>query len=163
LHAAADLVVVDIFGGARIPAHVTSREFYTLAAQYLSPTGVMLVNVADGSGAAFARGQVATVADVLTDHSTRSSSYSGQRVAVLAESQVLKGRRYGNFVIVASAAPLPLEWMPRLMAGGPHPAAVVHGRELRNWVAGAPVVHDADAVASPPPSRSVFQVRGGGG
>ena len=151
LHAAADLVVVDIFGGARIPAHVTSREFYALAAQYLSPTGVMLVNVADGSGAAFARGQVATVSDVLGD------------VAVLAESQVLKGRRYGNFVIVASAAPLPLEWMPRLMAGGPHPAAVVHGRELRNWVAGAPVVHDADAVPSPPPSRSVFQVRGGGG
>jgi spermidine synthase len=151
LHGAADLVVVDIFGGARIPAHVTSREFYELVARYLSPAGVMLVNVADGSGAAFARGQVATVGDVLAD------------VAVLAESQVLKGRRYGNFVIVASASPLPLEWMPRLMAGGPHPAAVVHGRELRNWLAGAPVVHDADAVPSPPPSRSVFQLRGGGG
>ena len=163
LRGAADLVVVDIFGGARIPAHVTSHEFYALVAQYLSPTGVMLVNVADGSGAAFARGQVATVSDVVGDPSTRSSSYSGQRVAVLAEAQVLKGRRYGNFVIVASASPLPLEWMPRLMAGGPHPGAMVHGRELRNWVAGAPVVHDEDAVASPPPSRSVFQVRGGGG
>jgi spermidine synthase len=151
LKGAADLVVVDIFGGARIPAHVTSREFYVLVADYLSSSGVMLVNVADGSGAAFARGQVATIADVLPD------------VAVLAEAQVLKGRRYGNFVIVASASALPLEWMPRLMAGGPHPAAVVHGRELRNWVAGAPVVHDADAVASPPPSRSVFQVRGGAG
>jgi spermidine synthase len=151
LKGAADLVVVDIFGGARIPAHVTSREFYALVAEYLSSSGVMLVNVADGSGAAFARGQVATIADVLPD------------VAVLAEAQVLKGRRYGNFVIVASASALPLEWMPRLLAGGPHPAAVVHGRELRNWVAGAPVVHDADAVASPPPSRSVFQVRGGAG
>jgi spermidine synthase len=151
LKGAADLVVVDIFGGARIPAHVTSREFYVLVADYLSSSGVMLVNVADGSGAAFARGQVATIADVLPD------------VAVLAEAQVLKGRRYGNFVIVASASALPLEWMPRLLAGGPHPAAVVHGRELRNWVAGAPVVHDADAVASPPPSRSVFQVRGGAG
>jgi len=151
LRAAADLVVVDIFGGARIPAHVTSREFYALAASYLAPSGVMLVNVADGTGSAFARGQVATVSDVLAD------------VAVLAEPQVLKGRRYGNFVIVASASPLPLEWMPRLMAGGPHPAAVVHGRDLRDWVAGAPVVHDGGAVDSPPPSRSVFQVRGGGG
>jgi spermidine synthase len=151
LRAAADLVVVDIFGGARIPAHVTSREFYTLAASYLAPSGVMLVNVADGTGAAFARGQVATVSDVLAD------------VALLAEPQVLKGRRYGNFVIVGSASPLPLEWMPRLLAGGPHPAAVVRGRDLRDWVAGAPVVHDDSAVASPPPSRSVFQVRGGGG
>jgi spermidine synthase len=151
LRGSADLVVVDIFGGARIPAHVTSREFYALAAEYLAPEGVMLVNVADGAGSVFARGQVATVRDVLTD------------VALLAEPQVLRGKRYGNFVIVGSAARLPLEWMPRLMAGGPHPAAVVHGRELRNWVAGAPVVHDADAVDSPPPSRSVFQVRGGGG
>lgn len=151
LRGSADLVVVDIFGGARIPAHVTSREFYALAASYLSSSGVLLVNVADGAGGAFARGQVATVSDVLAD------------TAVLAEAQVLKGRRYGNFVIVGSASPLPLEWMPRLMAGGPHPAAVVHGRELRNWVAGAPVVHDDDAVPSPPPSRSIFQVRGGGG
>lgn len=151
LRGAADLLVVDIFGGARIPAHVTSREFYSLAAQYLSSEGVMLVNVADGAGGVFARGQVATISDVLAD------------VAVLAEPQVLKGRRYGNFVIVASASPLPLEWMPRLMAGGPHPAAVVHGRELRDWTGGAPVVHDDAAVPSPPPSRSVFQVRGGGG
>jgi spermidine synthase len=147
----ADLLVVDIFGGARIPAHVTSREFYALAATYLAPEGVMLVNVADGAGSAFARGQVATVADVLED------------VAVLAEPQVLKGRRYGNFVIAGSRSALPLEWMPRLLAGGPHPAAVVHGRQLRDWMAGAPVVHDDSAVPSPPPSRSIFQVRGGGG
>ena len=151
LRGAADLLVVDIFGGARIPAHVTSVEFYELAAQYLADSGVMLVNVADGAGGAFARGQVSTVTSVLAD------------VAVLAEPQVLKGRRYGNFVIVGSRQPLPLEWMPRLMAGGPHPAAVVHGRDLRDWIAGAPVVHDDSAVPSPPPSRSVFQVRGGGG
>ncbi|MEO8094436.1 MAG: fused MFS/spermidine synthase [Pseudolysinimonas sp.] len=149
LRVAADLVVVDIFGGARIPAHVTSQEFYSLATDYLADDGVMLVNVADGAGSAFARGQVATVTSVLTD------------VAVLAEPQVLRGRRYGNFVIVGSRSPLPLDWMPRLMAGGPHPAAVVHGRELRDWMAGAPVVHDDSAVASPPPSRSVFQLRGG--
>ena len=151
LRGSADLLVVDIFGGARIPAHVTSQEFYSLAAEYLTADGVMLVNVADGAGSVFARGQVATVASVLSD------------VAVLAEPQVLKGRRYGNFVIVGSRSPLPLDWMPRLLAGGPHPAAVVHGRQLRDWMAGAPVVHDDSAVASPPPSRSVFQLRGGGG
>ena len=89
------------------------------------------------------------------------STGSGQRLAVLAESQVLRGRRYGNFVLVASPAPLPLEWMPRLLAGGPHPATLVHDRELRNWIAGAPVVTDATAVPSPPPNRSVFQLRPG--
>ena len=108
---------------------------------------MLLVNVADGSGAAFARGQAATLAMVFEQG-------SGDRLAVLAESQVLRGRRYGNFVLVASPAPLPLEWMPRLLAGGPHPAALVHDRELRNWIAGAPVVTDATAVPSPPPTAA---------
>ena len=157
LKGAVDVLVVDVFGGARIPAHVTSVEFYRECAAFLAPDGVLLVNVADGSGAAFARGQAATLAMVFPDPSTGS----GQRLAVLAESQVLRGRRYGNFVLVASPAPLPLEWMPRLLAGGPHPATLVHDRELRDWIAGAPVVTDATAVPSPPPNRSVFQLRPG--
>lgn len=149
LRGAVDVLVVDVFGGARIPAHVTSVEFYRECAAFLAPEGVLLVNVADGSGAAFARGQAATLEMVFDD------------VAVLAESQVLRGRRFGNFVLVASHSPLPLEWMPRLLAGGPHPATLAHGRELRNWIAGAPVVTDATARPSPPPNRSVFQLRPG--
>jgi catechol 2,3-dioxygenase-like lactoylglutathione lyase family enzyme len=151
LRGAADVIVVDVFGGARIPAHVTSLEFYRECAAFLAPDGVLLVNVADGSGAAFARGQAATIA----------MAFDGGNEAVLAESQVLRGRRYGNFVLVASLSPLPLEWMPRLLAGGPHPASLVQGRELRDWIAGAPVVTDTTAVPSPPPSRSVFQLRPG--
>jgi spermidine synthase len=144
-----DLLVVDIFGGAQIPAHVTSLEFYRECGAFLAPHGVVLVNVADGAGAAFARGQAATVAMAFED------------VAVLAEAQVLKGRRFGNFVLVASPSPLPLDWMPRLLAGGPHPAQLVHGRSLRDWIAGAPVVTDATALPSPPPGRGVFQLRSG--
>jgi hypothetical protein len=158
LRGAADLLVVDVFGGARIPAHVTSVEFYRECAGFLSSTGVLLVNVADGSGAAFARGQGATISMVFG-----TAAGGGPRVAVLAEPHVLRGRRFGNFVFVASASPLPLDWMPRLMAGGPHPAAVVHGRALEDWIAGAPVVQDSTAVPSPPPARGVFQVRQGDG
>ena len=80
---------------------------------------------------------------------------------MLAEAQILKGRRYGNLVLVGSAQPLPLDWMPRLLAAGPHPAKVVSGQELTNWIAGAPIVTDADRGAVPPPARSVFQTRPG--
>ena len=79
-------------------------------------------------------------------------------VAVLGEAQVIKGRRFGNFVLAASPTELPLDWMPRLLAGGPHPAQLVHGAALRDWIAGAAVVTDATAVASPPPGRGVFQI-----
>lgn len=142
-----DLAIVDVFGGARIPAHVTSAEFYAEVGAFLADDGVLLVNVADGGNLAFARGQAATLGYVFAD------------TAVLAESAVLKGRRYGNFVLVASRSELPLEWMPRLLASGPHPAGVVRGRELRDWIAGAPLVTDASSTPSPPPARSVFQVR----
>jgi hypothetical protein len=151
LKGAVDLCVVDVFGGSRIPAHVTSAEFYSEIAAFLAPTGVLLVNVADGGGLAFARGQASTLRYVFHD------------TALLAESAVLKGRRYGNFVLVASPADLPIEWVPRLLAGGPHPASVVRGTELRDWIAGAPIVTDASSTPSPPPARSIFQVRPGRG
>jgi spermidine synthase len=150
LRGTVNLLVIDIFSGSRTPAHVTSLEFYSAAAELLAPDGIMLVNIADGLPLAFARSQVATLAAAT------------QHVAALAEAQVLKGRRFGNVVLVASNASLPLDWLPRLMAGGPHPAKSVSGAELREFTAAAPIVTDATAVPSPPPARSIFQVRGGG-
>jgi hypothetical protein len=127
---------------------VTSLEFYRECVALLAPSGVMLVNVADGPPLSFAKAQAATVAAALAE------------VAVLAETQVLKGRRFGNLVLVGSNAMLPMHWLPRLLAGGPHPAKAVAGDELRGFVAGAAIVTDATAVPSPPPARSIFQTRG---
>ncbi|MDY0910302.1 fused MFS/spermidine synthase [Microbacterium sp. CFBP9034] len=141
---AADLVVSDVYSGAQTPAHLTTVEFYTEAVRFLAPDGVLLVNVADGAGLAFARRQVATIAAVL------------EHVIVLAEVQTLKGRRFGNLVIAASRAPLPTEWLPRLMAAGPHPAKVAQGAEVVEFARGAKVATDADATASPRPSASLF-------
>ena len=62
---AVDLLVSDVYSGAQTPAHLTTVEFYTAAARLLAPDGVLLVNVADGAGLAFARRQVATVRAVL--------------------------------------------------------------------------------------------------
>ncbi|WP_353116080.1 fused MFS/spermidine synthase [Microbacterium sp.] len=139
-----DLLVSDVFSGAQTPAHLTSLEFYRELAALLSPGGVLLVNVADGPGLAFARRQVATVQSVFGD------------VAVLADTQVLKGRRFGNLVVAASAGPLPTEWLPRMLAAGPHPAKIAQGAEVDAFAQGARIVTDADAVASPRPDASLF-------
>ncbi len=151
LRGAADLLVVDVFAGDRIPGHVTSLEFYRECLAFLAPAGILLVNVADGAGSAFARGQAATVRMAVDDPIA-----GGSRVAVVAEPAVLKGRRFGNLVIAASPTALPLDWMPRLVTAGPFPAALVHGRELQDWIAGAPVVTDATASGSPPARREMF-------
>ena len=98
-------------------------------------------------GAAFARGP---------GGDARSDVLAGRRRA-RRDAGAARAGGSATSCSSASAAPLPLEWMPRLLAGGPHPATVVHDRELRDWIAGAPVVTDATAVPSPPPTRSVFQ------
>ena len=144
LHGAVDLLVSDVYSGAQTPAHLTTVEFYREAAALLAPDGVLLVNVSDGPGLAFARRQVATVREVLPE------------VIVLAEVQVLKGRRFGNLVVAASAAPLPVEWLPRLMAAGPHPAKVAQGAEIDEFIRDARPATDADATPSPKPSASIF-------
>ncbi|WP_341975834.1 fused MFS/spermidine synthase [Microbacterium sp. LWO13-1.2] len=139
-----DLVVSDVYSGAQTPAHLTSIEFYRELSTLLAPGGVLLVNVADGPGLAFARKQVATIADVLPE------------IGILADTQVLKGRRFGNLVVAASATALPTEWLPRILAAGPHPAKLAQGAEVKAFVQGTRIVTDADAVASPRPDASLF-------
>jgi spermidine synthase len=146
LHGNVDVVIVDVFSGARTPAHVTSVEFYTEAAKLLAPSGVLIVNVADGPGLAFARGQAATLNAVLP------------QVIALVETQVLKGRRFGNVVLVGTQDAAIGHWLPRLLAGGPHPAKAVEGAEMKQFIGSAPIVLDTTAIASPTPNKTIFQI-----
>ncbi|WP_442918763.1 spermidine synthase [Leucobacter sp. USHLN153] len=146
MHGAMDLIVVDIFAGARTPAHVSSVEFYELLRPLLAPGGIIVVNAADGKGLPFVRGQAATLNALFTS------------VVAIAEPQVLKGRRFGNVVFVASDDDLEaLDWLPRLLAGGPHPARMLVGREFDELARGTAPVTDATAVASPAPARELFE------
>lgn len=147
MQGAMDLVVVDIFAGAQTPAHVSSVEFYELVRPLLTPDGMVVINAADGKGLPFVRGQAATLARLFTS------------VVAIAEPQVLKGRRFGNVVLIAtntSEDSGDLDWLPRLLAGGPHPARLLAGREFTEFMGSAQPVTDATAVASPAPARELF-------
>ena len=140
----ADLVVLDVFAGARTPAHLTTQETVAEVQRVLVPGGSVVANVADGPGLAFARGQVATYLSVF------------RHVVAMAEPGVWRGRRFGNVVLAASAVPLPVPGLTRRCAGDPVPARVVSGGELRRLVGGAAVVTDGSAVDSPAPPPEVF-------
>lgn len=142
--ASADVVLTDVFAGARTPAHLTTVEFVTDAKRVLRPGGIYLANVADGPPLRFARAQVATLRAVFAN------------VCLLAEPGTLKGRRFGNLVAIASDADLPLAALTRRVAKDPMPARVVDDDELDRFVGSARPVHDADAVASPEPPPGVF-------
>jgi SAM-dependent methyltransferase len=142
--ASADVVVCDVFAGARTPGHLTSTEFVAEAHRVLRPGGVYVANVADGPPLRFARGQVATLCSAF------------RNICLLAEPGTLRGRRFGNLVAVASDAELPIAGYIRRCARDPMPARVVHGRDLVRFVGTARPVTDAEAVASPEPPEGVF-------
>lgn len=70
---------------------------------------------------------------------------------------MLRGKRFGNAVLVASDLPLPTAELTRRAASDPHPGRVEHGKDLTDFTGGAPVVVDASAVASPAPPPSTFR------
>jgi hypothetical protein len=71
---------------------------------------------------------------------------------------VLRGRRFGNAVLVASAAPLPVDALARLCAADAFPARVVHGAALARLTSTARPVHDSSAAPSPVPPEGAFTV-----
>jgi hypothetical protein len=139
-----DVVISDVFAGGRTPAHLTSVEFVAAARRVLNDDGVFAVNVADGAPLAHARAQVATVQAVIP------------QVALIADAGVLRGRRFGNLVLVASPAALPVDRLTRLAAGDPMPGRVLYEAELTRFAAGAKPVTDSNASPSPAPPAEAF-------
>jgi len=138
-----DLVVVDVFRGARTPAHVTSVEFYRAARSLLSPRGLLVANIADGPPLEFARSQLATLRHVFG------------HASATGEQGVMRAKRFGNVVLVASEQPH--EWISTIAPLGPHPALTVSGIESAEWSAVGKVVTDDTAIDSPPPGRQQFR------
>jgi spermidine synthase len=139
-----DLVIADVFAGARTPAHLTTVEFTKAAARTLAPAGCYAVNVGDGPPLAHARGRVAAVRAVFP------------QVCLMAEAAVLHGRRFGNLVIVGARGELPLDGLTRRIAADPFPARLLAGAELDRFTGGAAPIVDAHAEPSPPMPPEVF-------
>lgn len=144
--ASVDLLVADVFGGSRVPAHLTSIEYARVARRVLKPDGVYAANLADGAPFAFLRSQLATFQAVFAE------------VALIAEPSVLRGRRFGNAVLLASDHPLDVGALARRTAGDAFPARVEHGDALRRFVKDAEPVGDADARPSPEPPDGAFSI-----
>lgn len=138
----ADIVVLDAFLDGRVPPTLTTLEFAVDVSRVLRPGGVYVANIADAPPLAFARRFAATIAAVFA-HS-----------ALLAEPPVLRGRRYGNLIVVASNDVDLTEHragtLGRGARAGPFPARTLTGNDVAAFVAGAkPITDAALLVASP--------------
>jgi spermidine synthase len=139
-----DVVIADLFAGARTPAHLTSTEFTAEVRRTLAPGGLFAANIGDGPPLAHTRRRVATARALFAD------------AVLIADAAVLRGRRFGNLVLAASDTGLPEADLTRLLAADAFPARLVRGDELDTFAAGARPVTDADAELSPVPPPGVF-------
>ncbi len=88
--AGADVLVSDVYGGSRMPAHLTTLPYAREAARVLRPGGLYVANLADAAPFRFLASQLATFAAVFP------------QLALVAEPAVLRGRRFGNILLLAA-------------------------------------------------------------
>jgi len=146
----ADLVVVDAYAGGRVPPELATVEWWSDVGRVLAPGGLVLANVADEPGLHYAARVAAGAREVLGN------------VAFLGLHEVLKGKRFGNLVLVASGSALDLYTLRRATASAPLPTGVLGWDEVSRRRPGAKPFSEAsgDTARSPePPQRGAWRRR----
>lgn len=125
-----DLVIGDAFGDLAVPWHLTTREVVAEIRRTLAPEGIYAINLIDYPPFGFARAEIATLASEFA------------HVAVMAPDDRFDGLEGGNFVIVASDTPLPVEEIAAHNAGRGDDDEVRTGAALDEFVGDALVLTD---------------------
>ena len=129
-----DLVIGDAFGGQAVPWHLTTRELVEDIRRVLRPGGTYALNLIDYPPLGFARAELATLRAVF------------EHVAVIAPPERIAGDAGGNFVLVASDVPLPVDAIQeRNTARGDDDVVVGDAAGVDAFIAGAPILSDAYA------------------
>jgi spermidine synthase len=127
----AHLVVIDAYDGPRAAVSLLTHEAVSEAERVLRRTGVLIANVADKAPFDFVRPVLATLKDVFP------------HVVLLADPGSMRGRRYWNQVIAASARPLPVDELRRRAAKQTPPARAIAGDRLTQFIGDAEPTTDA--------------------
>jgi len=137
--ASADVVVLDAYADGRVPGELGTVEFLTDVSRVVRPSGTMLLNLADEPGKAYVRRVYAGLVTAFG------------HVALIGTHDVLKGKRFGNSVAVASSRPLDIAALRRQVARSPFPTGLRDGIQLARQFAGSAAFTTADSAQSPPP------------
>lgn len=131
------LIVRDAFAAGRIPHHLATVEAHAKAASLLTSDGLYCLNVAGEAGLAPVYREV------------RALGESFEHIAAISDPAIVKGRRFGNVILLASHRPLPLEEISRHVRRLPLPTIVVGQARLEEAAIGARLIYDRDIGWSP--------------
>ncbi|MGN6405836.1 spermidine synthase [Sinomonas sp.] len=126
-----DLVIRDVFAGSRTPHRLTTVEFTHASAALLDGNGLFVANVGSAPDQVTAKEEAASIAEVFP------------YIAVVADSAMLKGRRYGNIIVAGSDTPLEASpGLHRRLLGGGVPAQFWDDAQARAWIGKSRSRHD---------------------
>lgn len=134
--ASQDLVVGDAFDGTRVPPTLGSAQAACQIARVLRPAGLYVLNVIDSPPLAYARAQASTLRTAFSC------------LAAIADPGVLRGRRTGNIVFVASQRELALTSLRDRARYSPIPERLMDTAECTHFASGARPLHDESATAA---------------
>jgi spermidine synthase len=127
-----DVVVRDAFVGETVPPHLVTLEFVRDVERVVRHGGVYVLNLADRPPLHRLRAEAATLLAVF------------RHVLLVTEPAILRGRRYGNVVLAASARPLPALELARTVAHGVAPARVSGTAKVAELARGVEPLRDDD-------------------
>ncbi len=134
--ASRDVIIRDVFAGSTTPHNLTTVEFFNAAHRSLSAGGLYVANCGDHSDLSGAKAEIAGLTRVFA------------HVACIADPPMLKGRRYGNIILLASDSPLPAAdsseaaQLTKALLGGAVPAHYKDETWTRKMSGGASPRHD---------------------
>lgn len=137
----AELVLLDAFADARVPAELVTVEFFDDVARVLVEGGILVLNLTDRAPFGWTRRVVAALRQVFGT------------VVLTAEPATLRARRLGNLVVVASRGTVPVEALGSRAASAASPYRVLDVRQVSDGFGGGTPFTDADSAPSPPPDR----------
>lgn len=137
----ADVVVLDAYQDGRVPADLVGTWWIGELDRVLAPDGLVLVNASDSP-------PLPWVARLCATLRTRFA-----HVGQLVLREVVKGRGFGNVVVVASHRPLDDVSLRRVAARATFPTMWRSSAETARWCAGAqPFAEMGEPSPQPPPS-----------
>lgn len=143
----ADVIVLDAYAGGQTPPELSGADFLAQAGRVLRPGGLLAVNTSDEPGLRHTARLLATLRQVVP------------HTAVLAAREVLKGRRFGNLVLLASTRALPENDLARAVARCDFPTGWLNGRQCDRLAGSARPFGPIGAPTPLPPDPGQWRLR----
>jgi len=134
-----DVVILDAFAEARVPADLVTVEFAASVDRVLTDSGWFLLNLADRAPFAWTRRVVGALRTVFPS------------LMVSAEPATLRGRRFGNLLVVASRDAVPAARLRASATTSALPYRVLDGAQVSSTLGGGRPFTDDDTERSPDP------------